>query len=83
MILPGEKRPIYYSPHPTPLSNFFLEQWNCYLLARFNPIENLFGHVKRTLQDFEFEKRLKLRGMEKTVALSKAVIDVMFQQEKY
>jgi hypothetical protein len=39
--------------------------------------------VKRTLQDFEFEKRLKLRGIEKTVALGKSVIDVMFQQEKY
>ena len=25
----------------------------------FSPIENLFGHVKRTLADFEFEKGVK------------------------
>ena len=25
----------------------------------FSPIENLFGHVKRTLADFEFEKGIK------------------------
>ena len=30
----------------------------------FSPIENLFGHVKRTLSDFEFEKGKK--GMVKT-----------------
>ena len=25
----------------------------------FSPIENLFGHVKRTLADFEFEKGIR------------------------
>ena len=47
----------------------------------FSPIENLFGHVKRTLSDFEFERGKK--GMVKTRILAFEVMKVMFGVKKY
>ena len=47
----------------------------------FSPIENLFGHVKRTLSDFEFERGKK--GMVKTRILAFEVMKVMFGVKRY
>ena len=47
----------------------------------FSPIENLFGYVKRTLSDFEFEKGKK--GMVKTRILAFEVMKVMFGVKRY
>ena len=43
----------------------------------FSPIENLFGHVKRKLSDFEFEKGKK--GKVKRLILAFEVMKVMFE----
>ena len=47
----------------------------------FSPIENLFGYVKRTLSDFEFERGKK--GMVKTRILAFEVMKVMFGVKRY
>ena len=47
----------------------------------FSPIENLFGHVKRTLSDFEFEKGI--RGKHKPQRLTLEVMKVMFGVDRY
>ena len=47
----------------------------------FSPIENLFGHVKRTLSDFEFEKGVK--GKQKPVRLTLEVMKTMFSVDRY
>ena len=48
----------------------------------FSPIENLFGHVKRTLSDFEFERGKKIK-MEKLRILAFEVMKVMFGVKRY
>ena len=50
-------------------------------MLRFNPVENLFGYVKRTLQDFEFPPRLKAKY--KPQALAFEVTKTMFEVNKY
>ena len=47
----------------------------------FSPIENLFGHVKRKLSDFEFERGTK--GKEKPKKLALEVMKVMFGVKRY
>ena len=47
----------------------------------FSPIENLFGHVKRKLSDFEF-KRGEI-GKKKPLRLAFEVMKVMFEVQQY
>ena len=61
-----------------PRVNLFLTPSNT---PEFSPIEYLFGHVKRKLSDFEFEKGKK--GKEKPLRLAFEVMKVMFEVERY
>ena len=50
-------------------------------LCRFNPVENLFGYIKKALQDFEFPLRLKSKYKPQVLAFE--VSKNMFEVGKY
>lgn len=50
--------------------------------SRFNPIENLFGFVKRNFQDFEFSNNVKGEIIKRKVLAFK-IMKVMFTVKKY
>ena len=79
---------LFIRPHKSSLIEDYVKEFprvNLLLTPsntpEFSPIENLFGHVKRKLRDFEFEKGIK--GKEKPLRLAFEVMKVMFEVKRY